>query len=148
MLSDPLSRRQRQLIDSTRRVRPVLIAFVVVGAALALASASYSIDGLQKVSRDPLAPTPPVPAHLTPLVGALGPRLPWVVPPETCEEREELLMGAQEENARLRAHLVLVMWYGLAGAVGASLGLLLGGLSLNSLQWMDIVRRLESGNKP
>ena len=143
MTADPLSRRQRQLIESHRRARPALVAFTALGAGLALLSAVYSIAGLQRLSRDPLAETPPVPKHLAPLVGAVGPRVPWIVPPETCEAREQRLQEAQGEQGRLRVHLLLVMWYGLIGAVGASLGLMLGGLSLNSLQWMGIVQRLE-----
>lgn len=119
------------------------MAFAALGAAVALLSAVYSVAGLQRLSRDPLADAPQVPKHLVPLVGAVGPRMPWVVPPETCEAREQRLQEAQVEQGRLRVHLLLVMWYGLIGAVGASLGLLLGGLSLNSLQWMGIVQRLE-----
>ena len=147
MTADPLTPRQRQLVESTRRARPALIAFVAAGAAVALVSAVYSITGLQALSRDPLAQTPPVPKHLASLVGALGPRMPWVAPPKTCEEREERLREAVDEDGRLRVHVVLIMWYGLAGAVGASLGLLLGGLSLNSLQWAGVIQRLEADGR-
>ena len=114
--TDPLTPRQRQLVDSTRRARPALMAFVVSGAALAITSAAYSVAGLQTLSRDPLTTNSVrVPKHLAPLVGALGPRLPWVVPPDTCEERERLLLEGTDESGRLRVHIVLIMWYGLAG---------------------------------